>query len=309
MILTIDINPSIEREYIIGEISESGETISKSSLHNPSGKGVTIGKLLNVFNEEIVIMGFLGGLNGEYYKKSLLELGIKYKIINIKDENKAILKITSKDNKEIIISEEGPRITREELASFYNLYFKLLNESEIIIGSSSLPRGINKDIYFNLIRLSNKKEKIFILDAVGEELSRGLESSPTIVILNKKEFENLVKIKLNVEKDIIRASKYILDKGVKTLVINLGIKGILVLDNSKGYRTEISDVSLNIESLDNTAIVAAFAIGIKRNYDFNMILKLAQAFNIVYSQEDISFLDMSEIKKYMKKIQINHINY
>lgn len=310
MILTIDINPTIERNYYIDEYPKSGEVIANSSYYNLGGRGIILAKLLGISTEDVLITGFLGGSSGEYYHKNLLEKNIMHKVITIKDEIRSRIIIRDEKNNEVSISEKGPRITRKELASFYNLYYRLLDDSEIIIGGALLPKGISKDIYYNLIRLSKKKEKIFILDGIGKELVRGIEASPSIVILSKREFENLVNLKLDFEKDIIRASKYVLDKGVEKLVINLGEKGILVLESSQGYRTEVLDKSLNLEVKDNAGIVAGFAIGIKRKYDMEMILKLAQAYNIAcLLGKDNSSLDMSDIKKYMNKIKVSFIDY
>lgn len=310
MILTIDLNPTIDRKFIVDEIAKNKETEAKLSASNPGGSGVTIARLLGIFNEETVITGFLAGLNGEFYHNRLMENHIIHRVVTVKDETRIRVEIIEEEGDKVIIYDKGPRILRDDIVAFYELYRELLERTNIIIGSSSLPEGVDSDVYYNLINLCNREEKIFILDAVGEELSKGIDASPHVVIISKRELEALVNLNLTCENDIIRAAKYILDKGVKILVINLQEKGIIVLEESRGYRLELLDQDINMKRCDNGGIVAGLALGISREYDLEMTLKLSQAFSICYTrEEDISLLDMSSIKKLMGEIDIYPIKH
>lgn len=310
MILTMDLNPSTDRRYFVEKIDLNNEIKAKSSTYNPGGNGVTIARLLGIFNESTLITGFLGGTGGEFYHRRLVEAGIIHRVISIKDETRTRVEILDEEKNITTISDNGPRITREEIVEFYELYSRLIDESKIIIGSGTLPQGISKDIFFDLITMCNRKEKIFILDVAGEELLEAIDASPHIVVISKKDLENLVNLELNFENEIIRAGRYILDKGVKILVINLQEKGIIVLEDSTGYRLELEDVDLNIDRVDNSGIVSGLALAIRRSYDYEMTFKLAQAFSLAYSmEEDINRIEMSDIKKIMGEIEIYPINH
>lgn len=310
MILTIDLNPSTDRKYILDSISLNEENRAKSLVHLPGGNGVTIARLLNIFNENTFITGFLGGTNGEYYHKKLAEVGIMHDFIPIKDETRASVKLVDNSGNMTTISESGPRITREELVGFYELYSKLILDSSIICASGSLPLGVSNDIFFDLIVMSNKKERMFILDVSSEELANGIDASPYMVIINKAELENLVNLNLNFENEIIKAGRYILDKGVKLVAINLYEKGMIVLGQEKGYRLEINNLGTAINKKCNSGIMSGIVLGINRNYDFEMTLKLGQAFGIEYGKKlDISNIEMSDIKRLMGEVEIYEINY
>ena len=310
MILTIDLNPAVDEQYFLEEIPLKGNVDAKSFRYSPGGSGIKIARLLDIFNENTLITGFLGGVSGEFYHRRLVESGIGHRIVNIKDDIRTRLKIVDENNNKIIISSNKPRVTREEMVQFYELYSETIDDFNIIIASGTLPQGIDTDIYFDLINLANKKEKIFILDGVGEELLKGIDASPYIVIISKEELENLVNLSLNFENEIIKAGKFILDKGVKILVINLYEKGIIVLEESTGYRLDFPNVDVDMEELDNAGIVAGLALGISRKYDFEMTLKLSQAFSVVYAmEEDINKLEMSDVKRFMGEIDIYPINH
>ena len=183
----------------------SGNVDADSLFYGPGGSGIQIARLLGIFNEDLMITGFLGGVSGEFYHRRLVEGGIGHRVVNTKDEIRTCIRILDKDENKIIISGNKPRITREEMVQLYELYAKLIDDFNIIIGSGTLPQGIGPDIYFDLINLSNRKQKIFILDAVGEELRKGIDASPYIVVVSKEELENLVNVKLSLENEIIKA--------------------------------------------------------------------------------------------------------
>lgn len=310
MILTIDLNPTTDRKYTLENILPNQKNKVKSLVHLPGGNGVTIARLLNIFNEDTFITGFLGGTNGEYYHRRLTDVGIMHDFVQIKDETRSTIELIDDHGNQTIILENGPRITREELVGFYELYSKLICKSNIICSTGSIPPGVSADIFFNLIVMANKKEKLFILDVVGEELNQAIDASPYMVVISKKELENLINLNLNFETEIIKAGKYILDKGVKLVVINLYNKGIIVLGQDNGYRIEINNMDIDMNKEDNSGIVTGMVLGMNRNYDFEMALKLGQAFSISYNKEsDINAIEMSDVKKLMGEIEIYEINY
>lgn len=310
MILAIDLNPTTYRKYAVDRVSLNEETKAKSLVYSPGGTGITIARLLDIFSENSFITGFLGGTNGEYYHRKLSEIGIMHDFAPIKDETRTTVKLADGEGNLITVLESGPRITREELVRFYELYSKVIDRSDIICASGTLPQGVSNDIYFNLITMANRKEKLFILDVAGEELAEGIDASPYMVIISKQELQSLIKLNLNFENEIIKAGKYILDKGVKVVVINLQERGTIVLGEEKGYRLEMPSLDIDMNMMDNCGILAGIALGINRNYDFEMTLKLGQAFSIAYSKElDMNRIEMSDVKKLMGKIEIYPINH
>ncbi|WP_312667711.1 1-phosphofructokinase family hexose kinase [Tissierella praeacuta] len=308
MILNIDLNPTLERNYLLDKIYLEKYNKAKSFDYSPGGKAFTTSILLDIFNEKSFVTGFLGGINGEHFHRKLAEMKMAHEFIPIKEETRTVIKLEDEEAY-TIISEEGPRITREEVVSFYELYAKLIENSSIVCGLSSfLPQGVPKEIFFDLITLANKKGKKFILDVGADELFHGIDAAPYMVSLNQRELEGFMKISLDFENEIIKAGRYILDRGVEFVVIDLQNRGCLVLGQEKGYRVEIPYLGNKFRGY--SYISAGFALGINRNYDIEMTIRLGQAFSIVSNLEhDIMKVEVSDIKKFMSQIEIYPINY
>lgn len=310
MILTVDLNPRMDRRYTLDKIHIGRDTKAKSLIYSPGGSGMLANTLLHTFNEKSFMTGFLGGLNGEYLHNKLIEMGIMHEFVPIREETATNIQLIDEMKNCTTISEESPRITREEVVNFYELYSNLIENTNIICGLGDiLPLGVPKDIYFNLITLANKKNKKFILDIKGEELSIGIDAAPYMVIMRQSELEDFTKLSLTFENEIIKAGRYILDKNVEFVIIDLKSKGSIVLGQEKGYRIEIPYYSRK-DGEDYKGMSSGFALGINRNYDIEMTLKLGQAFDIAANSiSDIMKVEITDIKRIMSEIEIYPINY
>lgn len=310
MILTLDLNPRMDRRYALDKIHIGKDTKAKSLIYSPGGNGMVATNLLHTFNERSFMTGFLGGVSGESFHKKLTEMSIMHEFVSIKEETATNIQIVDENKNYTTISEDGPRITREEVVSFYELYSSLIENANIICGLGELfPLGTPKDIFFNLILMANKKNKKFILDISGEELSHGLDASPYMVIMRQSELEDITKLSLTFENEIIKAGRYILDKGIEFVIIDLKSKGSIVLGQEKGYRIEVPYYD-RINGKNNKVMSSGFALGIHRNYDIEMTLKLGQAFDIAANSiSDIMEVEMSDIKRIMSEIEVYPINY
>ena len=313
MFLTIDLNPYIKKRYKVDNININADINIKDSIYSPGTKSIISSIILNMFNEKSFLTGFLGGLSGEYYHEELLKLNIPHDFVSTKEETRA--KIILEDGKNHVnIYEESPRITREYILKFFKLYSELVEKSNIIYGVSDvLGPGIPEDIYYNLINIAKNKNKKFILNAKDLEFKNGIEAVPYMVILDVKQLEYLLNVKLQFQNEIIKGSKYLLDRGVEFVVIDITNDETLVLGQDKGYRVEFNqDTDLDYISRENGSygIASAFALGINRQYSMDMTLKLVQAIKAATNlNKDSSKIETIQIKELMNQVEITNINY
>lgn len=309
MILNLDLNPYMEKTYKVDKIGLGEEIKSNFSNYTPGGS-IVITNFLNAFGEDSFLTGFLGGLNGERYHRMILDRSLAHEFVPIKDETKLKLNIIDAEDKHTTIIDEDPRVTREDVKRLLNLYVNLILDSQIICGSSdTLPLGLTDEIYYELITLANESRKKFILTAHGEAFKKGIDAIPYMAILNKERLEVLTNLELQYENEIIKASNYILHRGVEFAVICLSNEEILLLGQEKGYRISSNTPSYSTNTTDLRKVSAAFALGINRSYDLDMTLRLAYAFNSYEASENRGEIDVSSIKKMMTEVEIHSINY
>lgn len=310
MILTINLNPVLEKKYYMDKLFPRVETEVEEAFYKSGGWGINISQILNNLNSDVLPIGFLGGLNGKYIANDLSEQGINSDFIIVKDETQASILLFENNDFLSKITETKPRITREEIGNFYELYKDSVSKCNIICGAGSIPIGVPDEIYFDMIKLANNQNKKFLLDAGNLEFKYGIEAEPFMVKTNVKDLENLTRLELNFENEIIKAANYILEKDIDLVVIDLDAKGSIVLGKERGYRLDINNIELKPENIDEGYMVAGYAFGFDREYDLEMTMKLGQSFRIAYSiAQGINDIDMSDIKKIMSNITIMPIYY
>lgn len=311
VILSIDFNPAVEMKYFITHM-DLGENIeAQNSVYIPGGNGILVSRLLNIFGENSFLTGFLGGLNGEFFHSKLSESRIAHEFVFIKESTRAILQLIDENGGHTIISEKGPRITRDELVHMYELYEKLIVKSTTICGLEFIEMvGMPETILYDFISLANRQDKKLILDVKNHISFRGLDASPYMAVFSLSSLEEYLNLKLHFENEMIKVGRFLLDKGINYIVIDLKERGSIVLGRDRGYRVEIPYFHEKVQYDEHSSMVAGFALGINRKYDVEMNIKLGQAFNMVTALEhNINEIQMSDIKKAMGEVEIFPINY
>lgn len=305
MILTITLNPSIDRRYTLQKF-EKGEIFrAKDVQYTPGGKGLNVTRVIQSFQEPVMATGFLGGFSGKYILNELDKAGVEHNFISINGETRSCLAIISDNGVQTEILENGPVIDEAEMIRFKNLYKNLIKDYDIIVASGSLPRGIPTSIYKELIRLGKAQGKKIIIDSSGEALEYGIEASPFLVKPNKEELEKLIGRPISSEKDIIDGANYILDKGVNIVVVSLGEDGSMVFYEKNVYRVKVPKVKTINSVGSGDAMIAGFAISLARGYDFYHMLKFAAACGTANAMEaETGKVNKDNVKNIIDKIVV-----
>lgn len=309
MILSIELDPFLEGHYYLDSLLPGLKNKSQKTTYNIGGKGISLARILKNFSSKVSITGFLGGYSGEYIFEEIKKYDLANEFIRLRDESRRDI-VLNKDEKFITaVAGLGPRITREDLNSFFERYTDILDNFNIICGVGDLPDGLDEDVYYNLISIAKSRGKRFFLDIRGVGLLYGLDAAPFMVKMDKKDLEELTNVEINNHKEVASLGRGILESGVEILVVDLHEDGSVVLSRDKAYKLEIYDCDTGFSNEDKAYTVAGYAFAMDRGYDFETTMKLAQSFRIAYGLEDINKVDMSDIKAIMKNIEILEINY
>ncbi|MHB9013526.1 MAG: PfkB family carbohydrate kinase, partial [Ignavibacteriaceae bacterium] len=85
MVLTVTLNPLLERRYKFSRISFSQENRNGILEIKAGGKGINVSRQLNHLNVENIALTFLGGANGKQLKEILIKENIR--ITSIRTES------------------------------------------------------------------------------------------------------------------------------------------------------------------------------------------------------------------------------
>ena len=98
MIITVTLNPAIDKTIEIDEFKIGSVNRIVSTRIDVGGKGINVSKVIKELQHKSLALGFLGGNSGNQIKDYLDDLNINNEFLSVKGETRTNLKIFDKIN-------------------------------------------------------------------------------------------------------------------------------------------------------------------------------------------------------------------
>lgn len=152
--------------------------------------------------------------------------------------------------------------------------FNLIEESDIILLQLEIP----VDTVLTAVKYAYNKNKMIILNpAPAQKLSNELLGMVSIITPNESEAEILTGIKVSDEYSAVQAAENLLAKGIGTVILTMGSRGLLFCDKTRHE----SIAAYKVHSVDTTAagdvFNGALACALGEGMDMQHALKFASA--------------------------------
>lgn len=277
MILTVTLNPAVDKtcnisRLILGEVNRL-----HTSLAVAGGKGVNVSKVLRTFHLPVMATGFLGGYAGKMIEDALEGMGVECRFVKTEGETRTNTNIIGEDGYVTEVLEPGPVISDKEFNNFFKAFTDCLEICDMVVLSGSLPQGVPVDIYEKLTGICNMLGRKVFLDTSGEALKKGIEAKPYFIKPNHKEMEFLVGKKLSSEEEIIEEAKKLVEGGIKKVVVSLGAKGLIYVDEEQVLIEEAKKVKVKNTVGCGDSVVAAYVMSEEAGDDARMAMQKALA--------------------------------
>lgn len=313
MILTITLNPLLEKVLFFKKIEKKKVNRSYKLIVNAGGKGINVSRQLNQFKIDNLATGFLGGDNGKKLKSILFKEHIKNSFQQIDYETREGFVIVEDSVIQESYFTPDPIVTSEEVNQFLQKASRAILNSEMVVFSGSSPVFKNPEdeirIFSALLKLADDNDKITLIDVYGNHLSEVLKLNPRIVHTNLDEMQSSLKISLSDEKDILEFLKDVNSKGIKIFIITNGDKNSYAINH--GYLYEI--IPPKIESKNSTgsgdAFMAGFIYALHNNLPFEEMLRWAAACGTANaSQFEVCSSNLDLVNSFYNKVEIKKLN-
>jgi 1-phosphofructokinase len=278
MIVTVTLNPALDKTIEIDDFSVGRVNREKRSRVDAGGKGINVSKVIKELGGKSIATGFLAGNSGNFIKEQLDKFQIQNDFVFTNGETRSNLKIVDLKNKTYTdINENGPMISEEDLENIEDKIGEYLVEGEVLVLSGSIPKNLNKDIYYKMIVSAKEKGAKVILDADGELLKEGIKAGPYLVKPNIDELERLYGIEINTKEEIIECAKRLFEYDIEVIVVSLGGDGSIFI--TKDITVMVDPIKVDVKSTVGAgdSMVAALAQSIDKNYPLDKVIRLAVA--------------------------------
>lgn len=309
MILTVTMNPAIDVSYPLEEFKLDTVNRISNVLKTPGGKGLNVTRVLNEVGEKVTATGLIGGTNGQYVVQNLPK-DVLPSFYTIAGDTRICIAILH-DNKQTEILEGGPTISEKESEGFLNHFKELVQKSDIVTISGSLPEGLPSDYYIYLIESAHQNGKKVVLDCSGKSLEAVLKSKhkPDAIKPNLEELSHLLKKEISSEyrvlKEILTDNLF---EGIEWIIISLGKDGAFAKYQNKFYKVDIPVIEVKNAVGSGDSTVAGIASALRMNRNAEELLKHAMVLGMLNAQEEITgHVNMSHYDELFNQINVKEV--
>jgi 1-phosphofructokinase/tagatose 6-phosphate kinase len=223
MIVTVTLNAAIDKTLAVPNFAIGRRHRSTEQRTMAGGKGVNVARALKILGQPVIATGLAGGPTGTRISEQLTEEAILSDFVRIKEESRtstAVIDPTS--GKQTEINERGPKATEAEISLFREKLLYLAKAADICVFAGSLPRGVDNQIYADLIGDLAAVGVTTIVDAEGEPMQLALRMGPDLVSPNAAEAERLVGHEFRDDEDHIYGLYELCELGAREAIITHG---------------------------------------------------------------------------------------
>jgi len=310
MIGTVTLNPAIDVILEISNLKINHYNKVLNAHTTSGGKGINVSKAVRGCGRETIAIGFLGGGRGRMIEEELRGLGITTNFWHIEEKTRSNTIISDKETgQHTLLSETGPKITEYDLEMLKSIFYRVMSQCTVVTLSGSLPQGVPVSIYGDLISIAKEREVKTVLNASGEQFIKGLEKKPFLAKPDLRESNRVFGIKIDKEKDAIKAAKEVVQRGAEIGVVSLqNEKDVIATRDEIWFAESTYHKIVNVIGAGD-ALVAGFAVALseegknlKEAIEFSMACALASAL-----REEEEFNSLEEVEKCLKCVNVKRL--
>ncbi len=261
MIITVTLNPSVDRTISIDELKRGSVNRADLLAVDPGGKGVNVSRALAMFGTDTFALLVCGSFGSRWFGERLNELNINHNILLAPGVTRNNITMIEGDGTVTKINEPGFELTQEIVADVKDALGALRLEGSWVVFAGRLNPGASPDTYRTLASFVRERGAKVAIDASGNELASAVTVQPDLIKPNQHELAQLVGRPLVTIHDVIDAAQEIRSQGVKSVLCSLGADGALLIDGDGVVHAEPEHPVVGVPVGAGDILLATFIAG------------------------------------------------
>lgn len=309
MIITLTVNPAIDRTISVDRLVFEDRAYIKSSRESAGGRGINASFVIHCFGGETKAIVPAGGESGSHFEDLVKASGFELIVVPVRSGVRRNLIITDKQGLTIKLNEPGTSLEKLELTRLEKEIRARLGKASWLLICGSLPPGVPARFYAQLITLARKQGVKTLLDADGEALEAGIAAKPTVVKPNQQEAERLLNTALLTRTHFLQAVQRIQKMGAESVILTLGTQGAVGAVDHQMVEVVPPRVNGIAPIGAGDALAAAFAWAMERRHDFRDALRWGVAAGTASARlPGMRFANLAETEEIYKQVDIRQVD-
>lgn len=276
-----------------------GETIMGRGLDKiPGGKGANQGVTIGKLGGQVKMIGKIGKDDyGKSLLKSLKENNVNSEHVMFSNESTGLAFIMVNDNGDnsiVVIPGANFDFDKNDIQEKK----EVIKSSDVLVCQLESPL----DVIDEALDIAKATNTFTILNpAPGKKLPQSILRNVDLLTPNESELEILTDEKITDEKSLLKACSILMEQGIKKLIVTLGEKGSLLVDNSGHQMFK----AMKVEAIDTTAagdsFTGALAYAIDQGKSIEEAIDLATkvaALSVTQKGAQSSLPSMNEVNEF-----------
>jgi tagatose 6-phosphate kinase len=268
MILTVTLNPMLDKTVSVGALRRGAVTRASGVSMIVGGKGVNVSRQLRTLGEETLATGFVGGEIGSLLERLLDGEGIAHRFIRTGGMTREGVTYLEPDGTMTSVFEPPGAVTRAEVERLLETCDALAGKSDWVVCSGSSPAPDADDVFRTIAASCRSRGVPVVLDSYGNALVRGLESVPDILKPNREEYEQAFGTHISGESGMIAAARDLVGRGVRYAIVTDGARPFAAADADGAWIVTPPRVTSVDPTGSGDSMIAGMLYGLRRSWPF-----------------------------------------
>jgi 1-phosphofructokinase family hexose kinase len=271
----------------------------------PGGKGVHVAQTIAALGEQVQLTGLVDATHRNLITRRMSERGVLFHGTEIDEELRHCIAVHEANGQVTEILGQGPLLDRAARESLSSDFRRSVYESDLVVMSGSLPRGLAADTYAELSTWAHMLGKRCLIDASGEALRHASTAQPFLIKPNRDEAAALVGYAIDDVATAVQAARQLHDLGIAMPVITLGARGAVAIDDSGVWHAQLALADIRNTVGSGDCLLAGMAVGIRRGMSLEETLRLGMACGAANAQsEETGHVERKAVEALLSEVRV-----
>lgn len=229
MIVTLTVNPSVDRTIAVTQLVRGGVNRATSSRVDPGGKGINVSRSLAGCGVPTRAVVAIGGAQGRRLAALLAQVHLDVVAVRIRHAIRSNITVVEPDGTTTKLNEPGASLTPEEVARLLDAVRSAAAGAHWLVASGSLPPGVPVTFYRDLARALQGRTRVAV-DTSGPALAHALAGRPALVKPNADELAEYAGEYPRTLADVVAACRRMRADGAAAVLASLGVDGAVLAE-------------------------------------------------------------------------------